>query len=87
MRPKSVRTARLATPPDQAEARIPDLGRAGSKALARRQAMVRFLIREPGPVNVSWIYAECGGSLADLRYLSDRGLVILGESEVWRDPV
>ncbi len=87
VRPKSVRTARLACPPDVAEAALPELGRSGSKALARRQAMLRFLLGEPGPVNVSWIYAESGGSLADLRYLSNRGLVALGESEIWRDPL
>jgi primosomal protein N' (replication factor Y) len=87
VRPKSVRTARLACPPPAAEAQLPNLGRAGTKALARRQAMLKFLIRETGAVNVSWIYAESGGSLADLRYLSERGLVILGESEVLRDPL
>ena len=86
-RPKSVRTARLACPPYIAEAKLPELGRPNTKALARRQAMLRFLIREPGPVNVSWIYAESGGSLADLNYLAERGLIVLGESEVWRDPL
>lgn len=87
VQPKSVRTARLASSPEVAAAELPNLGREGTKALERRQAMLRFLLREPGPVDVSWLYAESGGSLADLRYLAGRGLVDLGENEVWRDPL
>ena len=85
--PKLVRTAQLACPPEAAQEALPDLGRHGTKALARRGAMLRFLIREPGPVDVTWVYAESGGNLADLRYLNERGLVLLGESEIWRDPL
>ncbi len=84
---KSVRTAQLAVSPEVAESQLPNLGREGTKALKRRQAMLRFLMREAGPVNVSWIYAESGGSLQDLRSLAEQGLVILGESEFWRDPL
>jgi primosomal protein N' (replication factor Y) len=87
VQPKSVRTAQLAVSPEKAQADLPDLGRTGSKALERRKAMLRFLINEPGPVNVSWIYAESGGNLQDLRNLADRGLISLGESEIWRDPL
>ena len=85
--PKIVRTVQLACLPSMAEEALPDLGRSGSKALERRQAMMRFLLHDPGPVNVSWVYAESGGSLNDLRFLSQRGLVTLGESEVFRDPL
>ncbi len=87
VQPKVVRTVQLACPPEQAQAALPELGRAGSKALERRQAMLRFLLREPGPVDVSWVYAESQGSLADLRCLAERELVVLGESEVWRNPL
>jgi primosomal protein N' (replication factor Y) len=87
VRPKLVRTAQLACPPQVAESRLGELGKAGSKALARRQAMLRFLMNEPGPVNVSWVFAESGGDLSDLRFLHERGLVHLGESETWRDPL
>lgn len=87
VQPKLVRTAQLACPPEVAQSKLSDLGRAGSKALERRQAMLRYLLHEPGPVEVAWLYAESGGNLADLRTLADRGLVRLGESEVWRDPL
>ena len=87
VRPRTVRTAQLACPPEIAEAALPELSRAGSQALARRQAMLRYLLREPGPVDVAWIYAESGGKLDDLHALAERGLVILGESETWRDPL
>jgi primosomal protein N' (replication factor Y) len=87
VRPKKVRTAQLACHPQKAEAALPSLGRQGSQALLRRQKMLRFLMSEPGPVDVSWLYAESGGSLADLRVLAEKGLVLLRESEVWRDPL
>jgi primosomal protein N' (replication factor Y) len=48
---------------------------------------MRLLLREPGAINVSWVYAETGGNSSDLRLLADRGLVTLGESETWRDPL
>ncbi len=85
--PRAVRTVQLACPRHIAEAAMTTLGRKGSKALERRQAMLRYLIGEPGPTEVSWIYAESGGNLNDLRKLADLGLVVLGESEVWRDPL
>ncbi len=64
-----------------------EIGAASSPPLERRQAMLRYLLREPGPVDVAWLYAESGGTLSDLYALAERGLVILGENEVWRDPL
>lgn len=64
-----------------------NLARVGSAALPRRQAMLRVLIHETGEVDVAWLYAESGGNLADLQALQKRGLVRLGEAEVWRDPL
>lgn len=87
VQPKSVRTVRLACTPEKAASSMNDLGRAGTQACERRQAMLRYLLEEPGPVDVSWAYAASGGNLQDLRYLAERDLVVLGESEVWRDPL
>ncbi|MFM8319938.1 MAG: primosomal protein N' [Chloroflexota bacterium] len=87
VRPKMGRTAALALAPEQAEAALDDLGRAGTAARERRQAMLRFLIKESGPVDVAWVYASSGGSLEDLKYLAGRGLVALGEVETLRDPL
>jgi primosomal protein N' (replication factor Y) (superfamily II helicase) len=84
---KTVRTAILVGTPEQVEAALPTLARAGSAALLRRQAMLRVLLREPSKVDVSWLYAESGGNLADLQALQKRGMVQLGEAEVWRDPL
>ena len=83
VQPKRVRTAQIAQSPEAIAAAIPGLGR--SPVRERREAMLRFLLREPGQVDVTWVYAESGGNLADLHYLAERGLVSLGESEVWRD--
>jgi primosomal protein N' (replication factor Y) len=87
VKPRTVRNVRLAGSPEQVEVRMPQVGKAGSPALMRRQAILRYLLREPGPVDVAWVYAESGGTLADLRRLSELGLVVIGEDEVWRDPI
>jgi primosomal protein N' (replication factor Y) len=86
VRPKFVRTAQLAVPPEQAEAALPNLGKTEA-TLTRRQAALRFLMREPDAVNVSWVYAESGCNLADLQELDERGLIVLRETEIWRDPL
>ncbi len=87
VKPKQSRTAQLACSPQQAEAALPELGRAGSPAVARRQAMLRFLISEARPLDLAWLYAESGGNAADLRFLSQRGLILFGQNEVIRDPL
>ena len=86
IRLKFIRTAQLAVPPEVAEAAMPDLGHAQS-ALERRQKALRFLMREPEAVNVSWVYAESGCTLADLQELAERELIILSEAEIFRDPL
>jgi primosomal protein N' (replication factor Y) len=86
VRPKFVRTAQLSVPPEAAEIAMPDLGKT-AETLRRRQAALRFLIREPADVNVSWVYAESGCNLADLQELAERELIVLRETEIWRDPL
>jgi len=86
VRPKFVRTAQLVVPPQEAEAALPALGKTEA-SLTRRQAALRFLMREPQAVNVSWVYAESGCNLADLQELAERGLIVLQETEIWRDPL
>ena len=84
VRPKFIRTAQLAVTPEQAEAAMPTLGKTAA-TLERRQKALRCLIREPDAVNVTWVYAEAGCNLADLQELAERELIILMESEIFRD--
>jgi primosomal protein N' (replication factor Y) (superfamily II helicase) len=86
IRPKFIRTAQLAVPPEKAETTLPELGKTEATR-ARRQAALRFLMREPDSVNVAWVYAESGANLADLQELEERGLIVLRETEIWRDPL
>ena len=86
VRPKYIRTAQLGVPPQVAEAAMAGLGKT-PKTLSRRQAALRFLICEPADVNVSWVYAESGCNLADLQELAERELIVLRETEIWRDPL
>jgi primosomal protein N'' len=86
VRPKFVRTAQLSVPPEAAEAAMPELGKTPG-TLLRRQAALRCLIREPADVNVAWVFAESGCNLADLQELAERELIVLRETEIWRDPL
>ncbi|MFP3854391.1 MAG: primosomal protein N' [Anaerolineales bacterium] len=83
---RHVRTARLALPPEQAQAAFPDVGTTEA-TLDRRQKILRALINEGEPLEVTWVYAQSGGHLRDLRVLEEKGLVALSEAEVWRDPL
>ncbi|MGD8604101.1 MAG: primosomal protein N' [Anaerolineales bacterium] len=85
-RPRHVRTARLAMPPEAALA-FEDLGRAGGQAAQRRRQVIKKLVDERGALEVTWLYAECDANSSDLRFLEERGLVALGEAEIWRDPL
>jgi primosomal protein N' (replication factor Y) len=87
VKPKQVRTAALACPPEEAIAQRENLARRGSAAGPRRQAILDVLLRQPGPVEAAWLYAESGGSLSDLKALEKMGLARLGEAETWRDPL
>jgi primosomal protein N' (replication factor Y) (superfamily II helicase) len=85
VRPKFIRVAELAAAPDVAESALPTLGM--KSTLERRQKALRFLMREKDAVNVSWVYAESGCNLADLQELAERELILLRETEIWRDPL
>jgi len=87
VKPKQVRTAALACPVEQAMGQRENLSRRGSNAGKRRQAILDVLLRQPGPVEAAWLYAESGGNLSDLKALEKLGLVRLGEAETWRDPL
>ncbi len=76
------RTARLALTPTAAGARVREIGQAGSAAYERRVCMIKTLIAEGEPLEAQWLYAECGGSLSDLRILEDHDLIILSDAEV-----
>ena len=86
VRPKHIRTAQLAVPPQAAEEAMLSLGRPG-ESLKRRQAALRFLMKEPQAVNVSWVYAESNCTLVDLQELAERELILLQETEIFRDPL
>ncbi len=86
VRPKFIRTAQLAVPPQVAEAHLANLGTTVATQ-RRREKALRFLVLRPQAVNVSWIYAESGCTLEDLQELGERELVVLREVEIWRDPL
>lgn len=83
VRPRRIRTVTLAASP---EAAAKQLG--GSlEADIRRRAILDLLAREPRNLKADWVYAETRATPADLRFLEEHDLIILGETEVWRDPL
>jgi primosomal protein N' (replication factor Y) len=86
VRPKVVRTAQLCCPLEEAQAALPNLGRTPASQ-SRRAAALQCLMAEPMPLNVAWVYAQSGCTLADLETLADADLVILSETEIIRDPL
>lgn len=83
---RRVRTARLAAPPDKVRQSFDDLGRPGYEARNRRRVMLEALLEAVEPLEVRTLYDHSDGNLNDLRFLEQRGLIALGEAEVWRDP-
>lgn len=86
VRSKYIRVAQLAAPLEEAETALTDLGQTEATQ-KRRSAALRCLMRELDEVNVSWVYAESGCNLSDLQLLAERGLIVLRENEIWRDPL
>ncbi|HNC09257.1 MAG TPA: DEAD/DEAH box helicase family protein, partial [Anaerolineales bacterium] len=86
VRPKNIRVAQLAVTPEAAEAEMESLG--STKATqARRETALRFLIQQPEPIHLSWVYAQTGCNISDLQELEERGLIRLFENEIFRDPL
>ena len=86
IRPKVIRTALFLGNVPSDVAGMATLGRAGD-VRTRRKRVLDFLQDEAIPVTVNWVYAETGANIADLEKLSEMGLLQLGETEVWRDPL
>ncbi len=85
VRPKFVRTAQLAVEPQAALDAMSTLG-STEATQNRRAAALQFLTRETDAVAVSWVYAESGCNLSDLQILAEKDLIVLRETEIWRDP-
>ena len=75
-------TVSLGIPADEVDAAL----------IALREAethirVLRVLGRENAPIDVSWVYAQTGADVKDLKRLEENGLILLGEQTDWRDPM
>jgi primosomal protein N' (replication factor Y) len=86
VRPKFIKTAQLAIPAEDIPNQLSRLGHQ-PKVIERRAAVLDFLASEPWPVDIAWVFATSRANLADLQKLEELGLILLSESEVWRDPL
>jgi primosomal protein N' (replication factor Y) len=74
--------------PADAREQMDTLAKGGfPEALARRQAMLRIILKEEGELPASRLYQETGGSLNDLKQLAQRGLIEIKQVPVLRDPL
>lgn len=73
-------TVSLAIPREAVPETLVDL-RDGHK----QHHILRVLARESEPIDVSWIYAQTGATLNDLKQLEEDGLIFLAEKQTWRD--
>ena len=86
LRPKIIRTAVLSAPLETGLQRVKEFSK-GTQVIHRRQSALSYLEKEATPVDTAWVIASTGCNLQDLRRLAEEGLITLGESEVWRDPL
>ena len=84
---KTVRTAQIAVSRKEVHQKQDQIGKIGSKAYERKKAALEFLLNEGIPVNVAWVYASSGANAGDLKFLEEKGVIRLGEEEIWRDPL
>jgi primosomal protein N' (replication factor Y) len=73
-------TVRLAIPREQVGAELMKL-RGAEKLLH----VLRVLARQAEPVDISWVYAQTGTNLQDLKRLEADDWIALGEKPTWRD--
>ncbi|NMB58264.1 MAG: primosomal protein N', partial [Chloroflexi bacterium] len=86
VRPKFVRTAALACSHETLEQAKKNLS-IFPAVQVRRQRALEYLADEPLPVEVTWVYAASGCNMDDLIVLQELDLIVLNETEVWRDPL
>ncbi len=85
-KPKLIRTARLAIEPEEIHDVIDELPKK-SKSSDLLAAILEFLASKMDAVEVGVVYEETGAKQNHLKQLADEGLIILGEEEIWRDPL
>lgn len=86
VRPKFVRTAALACPKETVGEKINNLSIFPAVQM-RRQRALEYLMEEPMPIEVTWVYAASSCNMSDLVVLQEMDLIVLGETEIWRDPL
>nr|MBN1228607.1 primosomal protein N' [Anaerolineae bacterium] len=91
---RQVRTVELGIALDRVEAVVgrqfdlETISTRRQEAARRRIAILRLLAETCEPLQVGEVYSQVeGASIADLRSLADDDLVVLGEMELWRDPL
>ncbi len=78
---KTVRTVKLAIPPEQ-------VSETTGKLKSQRQiAVLNLLAQQTEPVDTTWLCEQTRADSAILRKLADKGFIEIGEAERWRDPL
>ena len=86
VRPKYARTVQLGAAPETISSGLPTLGR-NADTQARRERVIRLLLRRPEAIPIQWVLAETRCTMLDIESLAERDLVVVRETEIWRDPL
>ncbi|MCS6907574.1 MAG: primosomal protein N' [Anaerolineales bacterium] len=86
VRQRRIKLASLSIPPSQVESFIEVHGSRWGRARERRRKVLEFLAKEGKPVEVAWVYAECGADWSDLKRLADSGAIRLDIGEQRSNP-
>ncbi len=84
---KRLKMVSLLLDPSRFDSFLDQHGQRWGKARERRKKVLEFLAEEGKAVEATWVYAECGANLADLKKLAELGAIRLEENIQWRDPL
>jgi len=90
IQPQRATLIQLAVPEEAVSACIDGLMNAWglrAQTRARRAEVLRYLRARSGLARAEWAMVETGATRADLSWLAERGYIVLGDVERWRDPL
>ncbi len=85
--PTRTTVVQLTIGPQTVELAQANFVRKPSDATVRRSAIFENLQRKNGMAWADWLLAETGATRADLAWMQDRGYLLLGDAQRWRDPL
>lgn len=84
---KRLKLVSLLLDPSRFDSFLAQYGQRWGRTRERRRKILEFLAHEGKAVEATWVYAECGANLTDLKKLAELGAIRFEEHIQWRDPL